>query len=85
MDVCANSKPEGSKRNGEGDVQGRRARRVVQPKALVRNVSRESNGAHYPRRQAPRLHVSGRYREHDANEGVPDTEEKDRSDPRLTR
>ena len=38
-----------------------------------------------PRRQAPHPHVSGRYREHDANEGVPDTKEKDRTDPRLTR
>jgi len=85
MDVCADRKAECSKRDGEGDVQGRRTRWVLQPKAFVRNVGRVSNGAHHPRGQAPRLHVMGRYREHDANEGVPDTEEDDRPSPRLTR
>src|SRR5215472_3372215 len=66
MDVCANSKSECSKRDGEGDVQGGRTRGVLQPKALVRNVSCVANGAHYPRPQAPRLHVNSWYGEHDA-------------------
>jgi len=57
----------------------------LQPKALVRYVNCVANGAHYPRRQAPRLHVSGWYGESDANEGVPDTEENGRTYPRLTR
>ena len=84
MDVRANSKAERSKRHGEGDMQGGRTSWVLQPKALVPDVSRESDEAHDPRPQAPRLHVSGRCREHDANEGVPDAEENDRTDPRLT-
>jgi len=57
----------------------------LQPKALVRYVNCVAHGAHYPRRQAPRLHVSGWYGESDANEGVPDTEENGRTYPRLTR
>jgi hypothetical protein len=85
MDVCANRKPERSKRNGEGNVQGGRTRGVLQPKALVRNVSRVPKGAHYPRSQAPRLRVSGRYSEHDTNEGVPNTDENGRTHPRLRR
>ena len=85
MDVCANREPECSKCNGDGDVQGGRTGRVLQPNALVRDVRRVSSGAHDPRRQAPRLHVGVRDREQDANEGVPDTEKNDRRDPRLTR
>ena len=85
MDISANSKSKCSKRNGEGDVQGGRARRVLQPKALARNVSAVSNGAHYPRRQAPRLYVIGGYREDDTDEGVPDTEKNGRTYPWLTR
>ena len=85
MDVCADGEPECSKRNGDGNVQGGQRRRILQSKALVRNVSRISGGAYYPRRRAPRLHVSGRNREHDPNEGVPDTQKNGRTDPRLTR
>src|ERR1700737_227457 len=85
MDVCADSKPEGPKRHGEGDVQGGHTRGVPQAKALVGNVSRVSDGAHHPRRQAPRLSVSRRYREHDADGGIEDSEENDRANPRLTR
>jgi hypothetical protein len=84
MDVCANRKTECSKRNGEGDVHRGRTRWVLQPKALVRNVSRVSNGAHYPRRQAPGLDVSGWDGEHNANQGVSDAEEDGRTDPRPT-
>ena len=85
MDVCANSEPECSKCNGDGDVQGGRPKRVLQPNALVRNVSPVSNGAYDPRGQAPRLHVRRRYREHDANKGVPDAQENGHRYPRLTR
>lgn len=48
-------------------------------------MSRVSNGAHYPRRQAPRVDMRGRYGEHGTNERVPDTEEERRQHPRLRR
>ena len=85
MDVCANREPECSKCNGDRDMQGGRPRRVLRPNALARDVRRVSNGAHDPRRQAPRLHLGVRDREQNANEGVPDTEKNGRTHPRLTK
>ena len=85
VDVCANSEPECSQCNGDGDVLSGRPRRVPQPNALVRDVHSVSVGTHDPRRQAPRLHVGAWDREQDANESVSDTEKNGRTHPRLTK
>ena len=85
VDVRAGRKPEGAERDGEGDVQGRRRRRVPETEALVRDVTRVRGGAQDPRRPAPRPHVGGRQREQDADEGVPDADEDGGANPRRTR
>ena len=83
MNVCPDSKPERSERNGECHMQSRQRRRVPEPKALVADMNRVRNNADHPRRQTPHPYVTGRHCKQDANESVHDAENYHRTNPRL--
>src|SRR5438874_1548698 len=84
MEVCADRQAEAAERDGEGNVQRGWTRRVVQPKALVDDVGRESERAHRPRRESPCLHVRDRHGEPDTYSRVSGPEGHGHWNPRWT-
>src|SRR5207302_11378964 len=83
MDVCPESEPEGSERDGRCDVESCRAGRVPKAKSFVADMSRVRYRADHPGCQTPHLYMVGRHGKHDANEGVYAADYYHRANPRL--